>query len=412
MESVKILERHHYSDRTLSVFQVVAAYFTNIYYNHLYIEAQKAKAEGHWDTVTLSYRHACNAFLTAIDYTSKKYYKVENYTQLLMGITEHFKKYTAFSTMSINECIDKVIKEFIPSDFFATTDRDTRRNIIRNILTGLIRNITALCTTDFLVPIIDHHKDKENAPAILEKIVDLLLYERELMYHKFTNGGRPKQAERAIVERVGGENKKLSAELEAWKMRTAQILADLKVKTEQLSELVAQHSALHEKHRATIEELGRTRSALQTARSEPRGPTVAVNHEALTAAQHEIQRLRATLERATQQERGMSIRDTPEVAPRNQPATPEVAMFNEPEFTTETEFITPEIDLTHAVVDESPFTENDSVALAIKRAESVRSDPRVSFFNEPTKPKRSARKLKRVDDDELLVEEPRRSSAI
>jgi hypothetical protein len=213
MEPVKVLERHHYSDRTLSVFQVVAAYFTNIYYNHLYIEAQKAKAEGQWDTVTLSYRHACNAFLTAIDYTSKKYYKVENYTQLLMGITEHFKKYTVFSTMSINECIDKVVCEFTPSDFFATIDRDTRRNIIRNILTGLIRNITALCTTDFLVPIIDHHKDKENAPAILEKIVDLLLYEREMMYHKFMNGGRPKQAERAIVERVGGENKKLNAEL-------------------------------------------------------------------------------------------------------------------------------------------------------------------------------------------------------
>lgn len=410
----KILQRHHYSARTLSVFQVVAAYFTNIYYDYLYIEAQKAKANGQWPTVTLSYRHACNAFLTAIDYTSKKHYKVENYTQLLMGITEHFKEFTTFSTMSINECIDKMVREFVPEDFFATTDRDTRRNIIRNVLTSLIRAITASVATEFLVPIIDAHDDEENAPALLERIVDLLLYEREMMYQKFMNGGRPERAERNIAERVTQDNKKLLAEIAAWKSRSQQMLADLKTKADQLTELAGIHQALTEKHRALIEELGRSRAALQVAQNTAQihGQNAGQNNAHLQSvtrelqqARHEIDSLKQQLEQRERQEKQEQAKH--EQAKQEQ-AKHETAK-QEPEKNDKT------MEQNTAELDDSPFTSvtepSESVALAIKRAESVKADTRSSFFSDSKPSRRGPRKIKRVDDDDdrepLLIEETR-----
>jgi len=417
----KILQRHHYSARTLSVFQVVAAYFTNIYYDYLYIEAQKAKANNQWPTVTLSYRHACNAFLTAIDYTSKKHYKVENYTQLLMGITEHFKEFTTFSTMSINECIDKMVREFVPEDFFATTDRDTRRNIIRNVLTSLIRAITASVATEFLVPIIDAHDDEENAPALLERIVDLLLYEREMMYQKFMNGGRPERAERNITERVTQDNKKLLAEIAAWKSRSQQMLADLKTKAEQLAELAGVHQALTEKHRALIEELGRSRAALQVAQNTAQihGQTAGQNITHLQSVTRELQQARYeidSLKRQVEQLKQEKHEPTKNEPTKNEPTKNE-SNQNEPE-KNDKAIKQPDEQQTEqqAESDDSPFTSvtepSESVALAIKRAESVKADTRSSFFSDSKPSRRGPRKIKRVVDDDddrepLLIEEQR-----
>lgn len=411
----KILQRHHYSARTLSVFQVVAAYFTNIYYDYLYIEAQKAKANGQWPTVTLSYRHACNAFLTAIDYTSKKHYKVENYTQLLMGITEHFKEFTTFSTMSINECIDKMVREFVPEDFFATTDRDTRRNIIRNVLTSLIRAITASVATEFLVPIIDAHDDEENAPALLERIVDLLLYEREMMYQKFMNGGRSEHAERNITDRVTQDNRKLLAEIAAWKSRSQQMLADLKTKNEQLSELANTHQALTEKHRALIEELSRTRATLQVAQN-----TVQIhgqNTTTLQAVSRELQQARQEIASLKQQAAQQAAREQQQATLQ---ATRELQQQQTTQTTTQPQTMMDDprektVEHTTEEPDDSPFTSiiepSESVALAIKRAEIVKADTRSSFFSDSKPSRRGPRKIKRIDDDDdrepLLIEETR-----
>jgi hypothetical protein len=388
----KILARHHYSARTLSVFQIIAHFFTDIYYNHLYVEAQKARAEGKWETVTLSYKHACNAFLTAIDYTSKKYYKIENYTELLVGITEHFKQHTSFKTISISECINKIVHEFVPEDLFPNMDIDTRRNIIRNVLTSLIRRITVCIAQDFLADIIDQHEREENAQVILERFVDLCIYERELMYQKFTHGvAKPEQS---LAERWQAENKKLKSELLACKNRSDAIFADLKTKTDQLAELAGLHDKLTERHRQLIQQLAEVKSQLV---SEPQKYDARISQADARATRAEsrvsdlemqISRLNAQIERQQAQHQHQQARhqhqedDSPFISdPSDLAGDPVIKPGNES-------------------VNE-PIAINESVAAAIKRAESIKNDTRASFFSE--KPKRSGRRIiKQQDEEELL----------
>jgi hypothetical protein len=312
----------------------------------------------------------------------------------------------------------------VPEDFFATTDRDTRRNIIRNVLTSLIRAITASVATEFLVPIIDHHDDEENAPALLERIVDLLLYEREMMYQKFMNGGRPERAERNIAERVTQDNKKLLAEIAAWKSRSQQMLADLKTKAEQLAELAGAHQALMEKHRALIEELGRSRAALQVAQNTAQihGQTAGQNISQLQSVTRELQQARYeadSLKRQLEQLRQEKHEQNKNEPEKNDKAVEQQAKQQTERQTEQLERQTEQLERQNEQQnesDDSPFTSviepSESVALAIKRAESVKADTRSSFFSDSKPSRRGPRKIKRVveDDDDrepLLIEEQR-----
>ena len=59
----RILDRNNYSKKTLDTFEILAAYFIDIYYNHLYIEGNKLKTEKNVSSITEGYKHALNAFL-------------------------------------------------------------------------------------------------------------------------------------------------------------------------------------------------------------------------------------------------------------------------------------------------------------------------------------------------------------
>ena len=67
----KLFARSTYSSTTISIFQIVGAYFVDVYYNHLYTEAVKFKTDGKVASVTEGYRHATFAFLSALDNKAK-----------------------------------------------------------------------------------------------------------------------------------------------------------------------------------------------------------------------------------------------------------------------------------------------------------------------------------------------------
>ena len=180
----RMLDKKTYLPKTLSTYQVIGAYLVDIYYNHLYNEGIKFKDSGKFETITDGYRYAIYVFIQTIDVKSPSY-KPKYYTQLLIGINEFFTIHTSFSTLSLTDCIDKITKEFIPDDYYSSLDKDQKRNILRGVLTNVIKEFSKYIVSETINFIIDNHSDVSNVELLKDKLVDLFIIEREAMYMKF-----------------------------------------------------------------------------------------------------------------------------------------------------------------------------------------------------------------------------------
>jgi hypothetical protein len=244
-KKTRLYEKSSYSSRTISIYQIVGAYFVDVYYNHIYAEAIKFKNSGRVNSITEGYRHGTFAFLSALDSKSKSTYKPSKYNTLLVGINEYFIKHTCFSSLTLGECMDKIVREFIPDDYFKALDNDQKRNVLRKVLTNTLREFTKVVIEEFLLAIIDNHEELENIEAMKERIVDLFIDEREKIFHDFitshSNTSNDK-VDRKFAEKMKAEIIKLNEE-------KLQLLALIKSQKEEIDVRKGQLSKVLTKYR-------------------------------------------------------------------------------------------------------------------------------------------------------------------
>ena len=86
--------------------------------------------------------------------------------------------WTSFSALTISDCINKITKEFVPTDYYNSLDMDQKRNILRAILTNAIKDFSKIIANDYIMLIIDKHDDIDNVNLLKDKIIDCLFIQR------------------------------------------------------------------------------------------------------------------------------------------------------------------------------------------------------------------------------------------
>jgi hypothetical protein len=258
MSNERMFDRSSYSQRTISTFQLVGAYLVDIYYNHLYTEAVKLKNDGKVPNITEGYRHATFAFVSAIDPKSKTTYRAEHYTKLLQGINEYFIHWTSFNTLTITECIDKIVREFVPDDYYRSLDKDQKRNILRAVLISSIRSFTKSVATEFLSSIMDNHDDPANTEALKEKIIEIFIHEREGMFHKFldcrSGGNLEEKIDKSIADKMRNEIKRLNDERDKLVAVCDKLAKESEIRTDQLTKVVAKYRKMEQSYKSILAE--------------------------------------------------------------------------------------------------------------------------------------------------------------
>lgn len=132
-------------------------------------------------SVTDGYTHVVRSYLLSLR-------KPEFYKRSIMGIHYYYQNTTRFSTIPMKECIDDIIRQFIPDEYFQSLDTPQKETILHNVFLDSVKNFSSevLCGS-LLVNIIDNHRDADTAAAIKQKMLDCLLFEREKIYRKFFN---------------------------------------------------------------------------------------------------------------------------------------------------------------------------------------------------------------------------------
>lgn len=212
--NIGILNKNNYEKKTLDTYEVISAYFVDIYYNHLYIEAKKLKTNNSTTSITEGYKHALNAFLQGIE--NPKLYK-----KSLVGMHSFFIS-SGFSSITFSECIEKITQEFIPKDYYLTLSKQKKISVLKFIIGKSNKIFIEKIVRKFLIMIIDQHKEIDNIRVLQDEFMNILIYEREEMYHRFitTETKTTKGADFNIIKMEAMQNDIKNLCIDKYKLNT------------------------------------------------------------------------------------------------------------------------------------------------------------------------------------------------
>jgi len=204
----RILDRRNYSTKTMENFEIMSAYYVDIFYNHLYTEAKKLKVNGSVASVTEGYKHTLNAFLKGL--TNPKLYK-----KSISGLHHYFIT-IGFASISYSKCIDRLTSDFVPTDYFNSLTFTQKIGVLRLILNQSMKSFIRKIVDEHMSKIIDYHKDKDNVRLLQDDFIDCLILEREGFYQRFiatqTKTNKNETVNRLLAEKMQVEIKRLVKE--------------------------------------------------------------------------------------------------------------------------------------------------------------------------------------------------------
>ncbi len=229
----RILDKSTYPRKTIETYETVAAYYIDMFYNHLYFEAKKLRNDKTVSSITEGYKHTLNAFLQGIE--DPKLYK-----KSLLGLHTFFID-IGFTSLTFSQCIERIIREFIPEDYYDSVTNEKKNIILRNVLNNVNKLFIVKLVDKYLGMIIDHHNEADNPRILQDEFIDMLLLEREAMYKKFLigktkMGNRSSDSGAAIIESMRKEIKTLCTEKHELKKININLKKIIIFKEKQLNE--------------------------------------------------------------------------------------------------------------------------------------------------------------------------------
>jgi hypothetical protein len=177
MEYNDVLDRRHYKKSTLDLFEITAAYYTQLFYIHFYNEAKVLMMDHQAETITEGYRMIVHRFMT--QYKQKPVFD--------RSLNDLYRYYLTFTGPGIlqTEFVHSVVKEFLPEEF----SRDKMNfpkmsSVIYRILTDVIIDFGQRILTNYLSFVIDKREDRDKPRVLQDEFIDFLIMERHKLLGK------------------------------------------------------------------------------------------------------------------------------------------------------------------------------------------------------------------------------------
>jgi len=183
----RMLNKDNYTNETLCTYGYLSMFFIDLFYNDLYDQAVRYHRQKRVSTITDGYKCVLDAFLQNINKHDSDLYK-----NLVSGIYQTYLNH-GFTGLSYNNCIDKVVKEFIPQDYWQISSFEDKSRVLGTVITNSTKKMIYKIVSNYLHDVIDNHDDRENTDLWQDEFVDILIMEREELYQSIIdakiNGG-------------------------------------------------------------------------------------------------------------------------------------------------------------------------------------------------------------------------------
>jgi hypothetical protein len=170
----------HHDQKVVSVFEVLSAYLTDCYFNHVFRTASDKLARD--ASLTDNYVRCIQSFAMGIKNDESCYGK------LVQSLWRYFTSMTRFTAISFSEFVDRVTENCAPPEYFRQFSTSDKDEILSSMLCDLTINLATYVTRpDMLRRIIDEHRV---APTVTVRMiqdagVDYLLTKRSALRNEF-----------------------------------------------------------------------------------------------------------------------------------------------------------------------------------------------------------------------------------
>ena len=174
-----IVDRSRYSKHTIDLFEVISAYYTQLFYVHFYEEGKSLKINGKVDSITDGYRHVVKHFIS-------EYEKHDIFKRFLNDLCEYYID-CGFSHLLLTDFVHLVIREVLPDEYFKELSKHQCSVIIYRLFRSVVREFASHILNEYMSFIIDNRADKDKPRVLQDDFIDLLLLQKNQMLTKINN---------------------------------------------------------------------------------------------------------------------------------------------------------------------------------------------------------------------------------
>nr|QQV29428.1 hypothetical protein K-LCC10_0173 [Kaumoebavirus] len=193
-----------YSATTLSMFEIIGAYFVDVYYNHLYDTAKTYKGRKEVSTITEGYKKAVVNYLKGFADKEKNWY-----LESVKGLHKYFQTFTKFSYIMLDEMYDKILSEIVPEDYIEDLNKVEKNFLIRQLLVKTLQAFTTETVCQNFKMIIDNHGNVDDVRYLQDCFIEIILAERDKIFSNFLNKNKHEMVPAALCKKLQAEIKKL-----------------------------------------------------------------------------------------------------------------------------------------------------------------------------------------------------------
>jgi len=170
----------NHDPKTLSVFEIIAAYFTDTYLNNLHYTAKLNLTGG--TSFTDEFVRYVKTYVVGVKNDADCYH------QVVRGLHTYFTATTVCATIGFSDFVDRVVGVCVPDEYFQKMSSDVRDGLLENIVCCVAADTAAFVTQpDMLRRIIDR---AISTPAVTCRMVqdaaiNSLITKRSEIHNRF-----------------------------------------------------------------------------------------------------------------------------------------------------------------------------------------------------------------------------------
>ena len=164
---------------TISKFEIIGSYVVHLYFNEFYMQSKKLYVNKAYPTIVDGYKN--------ILYDYSKFIKSERFFKnIIAGINMNCKTVTVYTNMNEAECINFMVKEFIPESVYNDVKFENKKSILTIILSNCLQKFSHEILINHIDSVIEHRNN--NAVVKLQDMfLNIIKLEKDKMFSKFIN---------------------------------------------------------------------------------------------------------------------------------------------------------------------------------------------------------------------------------
>jgi hypothetical protein len=192
--------------------------------------------EGRTSSLTEAYKHGIAAYISA---TSDK----TAYTRNIVELHKYYKTTTRFSNISFTECVNEMVKHFMPDEYFKSCSNAQRDAVLHDVISKSVRAFSAdIMKMNILNALVENDRDPTLMRRMQDIMVEKLMYEQERLAAALYNTANKISPNDAMVQKMkleiiklvkinsklSLENKRLVTKFAKIRKETAEVIAKQK----------------------------------------------------------------------------------------------------------------------------------------------------------------------------------------